>query len=231
VICLPSGALVYDLREERDWRSGKVSRAGSGPRKTKPKPGAMLHQTAVDFGLTPSHLRAANGDAALARARRGLDVAGHVVLFRSRPEHPPLVVMAAPFSWEVHHGNRANPETVGIEAEGRYEGVEGRPNTLWQPKGRTVTPSVLTPQDVSGWREGLRYVFGVARDEGHSLEWLVSHRQSSASRRSDPGSLLWRELALWAASNIEGLRLDTTRTWADGKPVPVEWGPGGVGRY
>jgi hypothetical protein len=222
VICLPSGARVYDLRAERDWRAGKVGKAGNGPRLTPPKTGVMLHQTAVEFGVSAKQLDAAKGDRALALARRALSIGAHVTMFGEHAEHPPLIVLAAPFGWEVWHGNRANPETLGVEVSGRYEGVEGRRPTLWLPAGAKGGPTEPTPADIAGWREGLAYVVDLARDDGHPLARLYAHRQSSATRRSDPGSLLWRELGLWAETSL-GLTADLSRTWADGRPVPREW--------
>lgn len=229
MICLPSGARVYDLRGDRDPTAGKVTMRRGAPVE-RVATGVMLHQTAVEYGVSAAQLRAAGGDRALALARRALGIGAHVTLFRSREDHPPLVVLGAPLAWLVWHGNRANDATIGLEVEGRYEGVEGRAGTLWSPPGSRVTPTAPTPQDVAGWRDGLRYVVELARAEGHPTEWLVSHRQSSATRRSDPGSWLWQTLALWAEG--EGLlELDRGRTWADGRTIPVEWDPRGVGRY
>lgn len=39
----------------------------------------------------------------------------------------------------------------------------------------------------------------------------------------------------WSALNyavpVLGLKTETARTWGDGRPVPIEWDPNGVGNY
>ncbi len=54
------------------------------------------------------------------------------------------------------------------------------------------------------------------------LERVLAHRQSSASRRSDPGEGIWRLLEPVARE----LGLDPAFDWtvADGRPIPEAWG-------
>ena len=64
------------------------------------------------------------------------------------------------------------------------------------------------------------------------IEFIWAHRQSSASRRSDPGQSLWQEVVLAYAVPVLGLKTQPARIWGDGRPIPVEWQPdGGVGPY
>lgn len=221
---------LYDLREERLAVRPKVRLAKGKPVLTKPKRGLMLHQTAVEYGLTTGQIKAAGGDEDLALARRALNISTPVTIFTT-DDGRVLLVLSAPFDWHMNHGNGANAETIGAEIAGRFEGLMGDASTLWCPDGRgTCTPTRTTEEIILGWRAALAHVVELARTEGHPVEDLYGHRQSSDSRRSDPGQLLWREVALPLAADV-GLKIHPDRVWGSGRRLPPEWDPMGSVRY
>lgn len=221
---------LYDLRGERVAVRPKVRLANGKPVKTKPKTGLMLHQTAVEFGVTKNQIRAAKGDEDLALARRALNIATPATIFTT-PDMRVLLVLSGPFDWHMNHGNGANGETLGVEIAGRFEGLLGDRSTLWCPDGRgTCLPTRVTDDVVRGWRSALAHVVELARGEGHPLVDLFGHRQSSETRRSDPGEFLWEQVAIPLADEV-GLKIHPDRVWGSGRPLPQQWDPLASAKY
>jgi len=184
--------------------------------------GVMLHQTAVFYGVSSQQQAASGGDRHLALHRRGLNVACHAIAFDG--QRAGVVcghgVATAPVAWYCYQANTANAESLGLEIEGAYPG--------------TVTPGCVMPSQtvIDAARAALRYLVEEGRREGMPIRYVWAHRQSSASRRGDPGEALWKAVALEYGVKVLGLETQPARTWGDGRPIPVEWQPdGGVGRY
>jgi hypothetical protein len=57
-----------------------------------------------------------------------------------------------------------------------------------------------------------------------------SRRSQPATRRADPGELIWRTVALRAVTELS-LRMEPERVWGSGLPLPAAWGIDGGGRY
>lgn len=235
---LASEIRLFDLVDEQDYRypggkrKCKLRRGEPVMRRPEDVTGVTLHQTAQPFGVASYQLRAARGDRDLALARRALDAACHVMSFRE-----PFFTHAHPLLAWVHHGNGFNSSTLGLEVVGKYSGLEDDPDTA--PDEAEITtwrgpPQVVTELTVECAREALRYLVTEGRALGCPIRWIYAHRQSSASRRSDPGETLWREVALWGVAEL-GLETDPALVLGSGKgrgrPVPREWQPDGVGRY
>ena len=88
--------------------------------------------------------------------------------------------------------------------------------------GGSATPT--TPAILDGFRAGIARLVAMGRAEGMPIEFVHAHRQSSASRRSDPGERLWREVVLYMAPEL-GLRCEPALALRDGRPIPREWDP------
>ncbi len=73
------------------------------------------------------------------------------------------------------------------------------------------------------------------RKLGMPIEYVHAHRQSSATRRADPGEELWKRVVLEFGVPVLGLTTEPARTLpgrnGDGRPIPLEWDPDGVGSY
>jgi len=92
-------------------------------------------------------------------------------------------------------------------------------------------PQEVTGEIVVAGRAAIAWLVREGRKLGCPIEFVWAHRQSSASRQSDPGEELWRRIVLDWAVPVLGLKTQPGRVWGDGRPIPVEWDPDGVGSY
>lgn len=212
-------------RTERRREGGKlVERVVE--RDPKTIDGIVIHQTACSFG--PS-------DDADRRHRRALGVACHALAFRDG-----AVVLANPLRWAVLHGNGLNDRSLGLEIEGLFSGLEDDPATIPNEAKATAwggEPDVVTELLVTCARHALRELVERGRAEGMPIRYVWAHRQSSGSRRSDPGQTLWRRVVLEYGVPQLGLFAQpalvlASRSSGPGRPIPKAWDPvAGVGRY
>ncbi len=222
---------LIDLRTQRIASAPRIRMTPQGkPHQRAPTAvtGICLHQTAVRFGVSARQLASAGGDRAVALARRALDIAAHATVFHPDPAgtHGPLLVPCAPLAWHVNHANGMNPTTLGIEVDGLYAGVEDDPRTVWGDK----PPTAWTDEMARAVFAMVEWLLAEARGAGMDIRFIYAHRQSSATRRADPGELIWRTVALRAVTEL-GLRMEPKRVWGSGLPLPAAWGIDGGGRY
>ncbi len=188
--------------------------------------GITVHQTACIFGPMAQPE---------VRYRRALNVAAHATAFNTR-----VVVLANPLRWNVWHGNGLNDSTLGLEIEGRFSGLLDNPATIEREDLRTAWGGIadpITPDIVETAREALRVLVELGRAEGMPLKYIYAHRQSSGTRRSDPGEGIWKEVVLEYACKVLGLQTKPALTMVSkkggpGRTIPLDWQPdGGVGKY
>lgn len=169
--------------------------------------GITLHQTACVLGERADRYRTLQAHAVVTAG-------GHAMLVH-------------PLDTVVWHGNGYNRTDVGLEIDGRFEGVEGNPATLWQPRGQAVVPSVLSQAQLVAAREAVTWICAEVERHGGRVRYVHAHRQSSGSRRSDPGSLIWREVGLWSIATLGLVRSEGAI--GTGLPIPEAWDPSRVG--
>jgi len=225
------GVAVLDLRAEqpnppppvRGKVKHKIYRGKVVRRDHSKITGVTVHQTACIFG-PKNDLRA--------RHRRALGVACHALAFGADR----TVVLANPLDWYVYHGNLFNAYELGLEIEGHFPGLEDDPATtprredlatIWGGKA----PSKITTDTVDTAREALRLLVTLGREEGMPIEFIHAHRQSSGTRRSDPGQGLWKAVVLDYAVPVLGLKTQPWRAIGEGRTIPKKWDPQGVGPY
>ena len=179
--------------------------------------GIVIHQTAVNFGFSPLALKQAGGNKELAEHRRALNVAAHVTAFSTGK-----AVVANPLLWYVYNANEFNKRILGLEIEGSYPGLL---------KSATKSSSSFDGEIVEAAKAGLAYLVTEGRKLGMPIKWIWAHRQSSVDRRADPGEEIWRKLVLAYAVPVLGLQTDPHYTIGDGRPVPKDWDPEGLGRF
>lgn len=185
--------------------------------------GVVIHQTGVVFGTSEQQIKAAGGDKVLAKRRRALNVACHALAFR---EAEVGVVIPNPLAWYVNHGNAFNSYTLGLEVEGVYPGVLAKAaQTTWGGK-----PTPMLEATIDNAREALRYLVEEGRRQGAPIKNVFAHRQSN-NKPSDPGEELWRRVVLEYGVPVLGLEPVWNRKLDDGRTIPVEWDPNGIGRY
>lgn len=221
------GFPVYDLRRERVYTRPQIRMDEPGrPHIRRPEAvvGIVLHQCGVPFGVSAAQLRAAGGDRALALATRALRIAAHGTTFRADPSgaHGPIIAIASELLVHVNGGNGCNPVAINLEVDGLYRGLVRHPH---RAKGEALAEETALAACAM-----LRWTVEHAALEGIYLRYLWAHRQSSATRRSDPGEEMWRSIADWARREL-GLAWQPERTWGDGRPLAREWGVPFGGAY
>ena len=133
-----------------------------------------------------------------------------------------------------NHAGNFNRWTVGIEIDGWYAGIEGKPETLWQPgsPAPTRTPMSLPAAQAEAAKACVKRIIDTVAANGGQITHIHPHRQSSGDRRSDPGSLIWKTVGHWAQNQFnlsdggKDYKIDTGRT------IPEAWDDRYVGnRY
>lgn len=226
------GVKVFDLRSTQPEppalvrgvqkckvRNGKVVRLD-----VSKVTGITLHQTASNFSATRFDA-AKYPDPHRALAERAKGVACHVMAFEEG-----FLAWPNPLDWYIYHGNGLSSFELGIEIEGYFPGLE----RLRKPDHDFVTDKI-----VQSGRAGLKLLLERGRGMGMPIKFIHAHRQSSPTRRADPGETLWQELVLDYAVPVLGLKTEPARIWTStskkapgpGRPVPREWGGNGVGEY
>lgn len=195
--------------------------------------GIVLHQTATRFPVGRYWLRKADGDERRARQLRVLRVAAHYIALRDLQ-----VVKGRPTLAYVHHANRLNRPTLGVEVEGRFPGLEDVPETAPREDLLTTwglakgeTPDEADRATVDAAREAVAWAYEDGRRAGCPLRYIYAHRQSNGSRRADPGEALWEAVAVDFAVAVLHLEVRPTYVLGSGRPLPAVWDPAGVGPY
>lgn len=227
-------ARQYDLRRERTPSRPEIRmRRGQVVELDPSKVDAItIHQTAVEFGLDRHGrmLRAAGGNRELALARRSLNTACHALAFRGG-----FFATPTPLLWYVQHANRLNATTLCLEVDGRYAGCPDNPRTIPRREDLESTwggePSELTADTIRAACAALQWLVDEGRALGMDIRKVYAHRQSSRSRRSDPGWSIWEHVVEGYAIPVLGLEPDYDFTIGSGRPIPAVWSGEGTERY
>lgn len=182
--------------------------------------GITIHQTACVFGPANDRKKA---------YRRALNVPAHVVAFRDGT----YVIPADPL-WYLYTSNELNAFSYGLECEGQYPGLLDDPKTPRREDEATVWGGEATPLDdlaIETFREAIKWLYEEGLRQGSPLEYVWAHRQSNGVKVSDPGEGIWKHVVLDYAVAKLGLKTEPTKTWGDGKALPPQWDPRGVGKY
>lgn len=165
----------------------------------------VLHQTAVEFGVSRRQLEAAGGDRTAARRQRFRRVPYHYLLTLDGE----LLKLHPLDAWTYHARGAPNRTSIGVCCEGLFPRFE---------RDRKPKPKHTMPRPE--WAAQLALVeLDVARILGRKVP-LVTHAQCSRVKRADPGEAVMR-----AANKGWSLHArDWTR--AGGVPQPAEWRQG-----
>lgn len=198
----------HDIRARAEARRTKDRRIRKKLGSYKSRPwfdvtGICLHQTAVEMSSTE---------------KRWESLGAHLGITRKAS-----VMWCHDLNRIVWHGNGWNNRCVGIEIDGRYPGVVGRPETLWNGPESPITDEIIEASKAT-----IRWVCKYVALRGGKIEVLVAHRQSSTMRRSDPGEAIWKAVALPMMEEL-GLGDGGPGFEIGGYPIPEEWDPTKVG--
>lgn len=188
--------------------------------------GIVLHQTACYMGERPE---------------RYLHTGAHRIVTRGGQRlwlHDATARIVA--------ANGFNARCVSIEGDGIYAGDDSTEalsfSTTWDDPTTAVRerPMSVTAPLVGAYRETIRSIVREVAAAGGRVKFLFAHRQSSESRRNDPGRQIWQAVAMPMIAEL-GLNVaehdynpHTFRIvdGAGGRPIPESWDPACVGnRY
>jgi hypothetical protein len=168
--------------------------------------GICLHQTACVLGE---------------RALRWANIGCHLGVTRGGK-----AIWLHDFIKKVIHGHGWNSQTVGIECDGTYAGIEGNLKTFWRPKDEPDRlPQSPTPQLVEATKQSIRWICATVAAHGGKVRVLVAHRQSTDDRTSDPGSAIWQQVALVMQKELGLSDGGKGFTIGRGEPIPEAWNP------
>lgn len=170
----------------------------------------VLHQTACVLGES---------------AERWFSVPIHVGITRLGK-----VLYLNEFTWNLPHANGFNARSVGIEIDGTFEGVDGDRSTWWPSPGYK-DPMRVTPEQIASTKDAIRWICSVVANNGGKITHILSHRQSSKDRVSDPGSRVWQEIGLWAQKELGLSDGGDSFTVGEGRPIPRQWDTSKQAKY
>ncbi|SEM47107.1 N-acetylmuramoyl-L-alanine amidase [Pseudomonas sp. ok272] len=165
----------------------------------------VLHQTASNIGEKPA---------------RWHSVPIHFCITRAGK-----VIQLYDLTEICNHANGLNRSSVGIEIDGWYAGIEGQPKTLWQPKGLATPrqPMDLPTLQADAVKATVQWIANTVAANGGMVTHIHPHRQSSKDRQSDPGSLIWQTVGLWAQNTLGLSDGGAAFTVGNGRTIPEDW--------
>jgi hypothetical protein len=194
---------MYDRRKHAAQAHGEGGQWKVTDRPIAKVTGICLHQTACNLGE---------------RVERYDTVGAHLCVTRAGK-----IIWLHDFDRLVMHGNGWNTATIGVEIDGLYAGVEGDPSTVWDDPSTSGREQgqALTPQTIEAMKSIVRWIKG----ELPQVNALVAHRQSSSSRRNDPGSAIWKAIALPMHAELGLSDGGVGFKLGNGIPIPEAWDP------
>lgn len=185
--------------------------------------GICLHQTACEMGERLERYNRINVHFVVTRAGKVLWM------------HDLTTGLVAANGW--------NNQTVSIECDGLYAGLEDDPATVQVNEAMRTTwddpstpfreqPQKLTEEAAESARQLIRWIVEEVRRSGGACTKLVAHRQASGSRRNDPGQAIWQQVALPLHAELGmddggvGFKLpNPAQHGGDGVAIPEAWDP------
>lgn len=190
----------------------------------------VLHQTAVEFGVSKSSVRSWHSmleKTASDKTEEDLWEKARLAAYWSRfwrvPYHfialrTGTVLYVNDVSLHTYHAGKANRRSIGVAIEAFMPGLE---------KDRKKKHSAPTLSLLDAARAAMRKALEEAKMKGYPIENVYAHRQFSRNRAADPGEWAWMNIArVFAESN--NLSLPEGESYYGGRPIPDEWKVGSV---
>lgn len=142
----------------------------------------------------------------------------------------PTVYKVYPFTSVLWHANDFNSESIGIEINGSFEGIDGKINTAWKG-GYKKRPHKVTRNQIVATRTAILSICKEVSLHGGDVNNIFAHRQSSKNRIADPGSKVWNEIGVWAQDYLglsdggEGFCV------GGGRAIPNAWDENRLAEY
>jgi hypothetical protein len=131
-------------------------------------------------------------------------------------------VLVNDFTDMIWHGQGLSKHTIGLEFSGNYCGIDGDLKTLWRGGGG---PHEFNLAMHLAANDAFQFIVDEFEENNRRIECINAHRQSSATRRADPGSELWQNVAMVWAKRLGLKSYDGGESYClkKGKPIPKEW--------
>jgi N-acetylmuramoyl-L-alanine amidase len=202
---LQAPPLALSIIDERSKHPHKGRSASKPHRKWSEITAVVLHQTASNLGEKPTSWHGVP-------IHFGITRAGKIIQLYDLTE-------------VCNHANGLNGRSVGIEIDGWFAGVEGDPRTLWQPKGLSTPrkPMTLPIEQAKAAQDAVRYIVETVAANGGTVTHVHAHRQSSQDRQSDPGSLIWQAIGIWAQTSLALSDGGKNFAVGTGLNIPASW--------
>ena len=162
--------------------------------------GVTLHQTGCQMPLRPEGWDRLN-------AHIGITRGGTVVLVND----PTAMI------W---HAQGLSKSTIGIEIAGNFQGIDGRPATLWKGGGG---PDRLSGDMQAGLDVAFNWLLDQFKINGCKFRHIFAHRQSANARIGDPGSEIWQKVAKPWLEKLGATAGDPGFHLGSGRSIPSEW--------
>jgi len=197
----PSGSgCVVDIRKEHI--KPKLYRFHRSPRSWSKIEGVTLHQTGCNLADKPKRWYSLN-------AHIGVLKDGTILLVNDPTD----------FIW---HAQGFSHNTIGIEFNGNFWGDGSDISTWWAAGGEA---SFLTPEQKKASKTLLRWLELQFAKNDATFSKVYAHRQASKDRRADPGSEIWRSVAMPWMRELGATDGGPEFTYGSGRPIPKNWDP------
>ena len=161
--------------------------------------GITLHQTGCPMSESPSRWYGL-------KAHYGITYSGQIYQIRKETD----------FGW---HAQGQSHTHIGIEIAGFFCGEEGNPKT--RPGGpKEWAIQSVTPQQIHATKQLIRYESLLLKVHGSQLRTIDPHRTATNDRQPDPGSKVWKEIAI---PLLQELSCTTGKVTGKGMPLPDVW--------
>lgn len=183
-----------------------------GPRTWSDVKGWCLHQTACRLSSSKD----------VARCDK---IGAHWVVYPSG-----LKIQLHDIERMIVHGNGWNHQTIGIEIDGLFAGIEGDPKTVWDDPSTAIheRADTITPEQIQAVKDIIYHDRALIIAHGFSPTVIVAHRQASGDRENDPGSKVWQQIAIPLLAELhlsDGGPGFALHDGQGGKPIPEAWDP------
>lgn len=194
----PVPGTIVDI--SKDHQKPRLYSSGRSPRSWGSITGVTLHQTGCTLSEAQTRWYPLN-------AHIGVLKNGTILLVNELTD----------FIW---HAQGFSHHTIGIEFNGNFWGVDTDNSTWWAGGGPA---SFLTSEQKIASKVLLRYLILRFSENNAVFKRVYAHRQASGDRLADPGSEIWRLVAMPWMEEIGATDGGPEFKYGTGRPIPKEW--------
>lgn len=198
--------VILDITKEHN--KPKLYRHHRSPRSWSKIEGVTLHQVGCNLSENPSRWYSLNAHIAVLKS-------GTILIVNDLTD----------FIW---HAQGFSYNTIGIEFNGNFYGDENDITTWWVAGGESA---ILTSGQYQASKYLLKYLRAQFEKNGAKFSKIFAHRQSSKDRRADPGSEIWRMIAMPWMEETGATDGGPDYVYGTGRPIPKNWNKSYTHKY